>query len=196
MSARQFVRRRQAMKRCQIGALCVWSMFLISPAQVLAQEGGLGDHDTRAPIEITADELEVRQAESLARFSGNVDAIQGEVTLHADTLDVFYGDGNDSAGSEGLTGDIRRIVAIGNVVMSSPRETATGRRGVYDVATSLVTMEGDVVLTRDENVIRGDRAEINLATGVSQMKSAADGSGGRVRALIVPNGGDRDDNGG
>ena len=47
-------------------------------------------YDTSLPIEITADSLEVQQDEELAIFTGNVDAIQGDLNLRADKLVVYY----------------------------------------------------------------------------------------------------------
>lgn len=170
---------------------------LAGVAAVLAAAGtahgepaGFAGQDESAPIEITADELEVRQAEGVATFSGEVDAVQGEMTLSADVLDVFYGEEDGAAGADDGAGepmgDIRRVVARGDVVVTSPRETARGAKGVYDLRTRRITLTGDVVLTRDENVLRGNRLEIDLASGVSRMRAAGDD--GRVRARFVPAG--------
>jgi lipopolysaccharide export system protein LptA len=62
---------------------------------------------------------------------------------------------------------------------------------VYDVASNQLTMEGGVVLTRDENVIRGQRLVIDLTSGRSQMLAAVPSTEGgtapqRVRALFTP----------
>ena len=86
---------------------------------------------------------------------------------------------------------IRRIEADGNVLMSSPRETAQGDAGVYDVSASQVTLDGAVVLTRGDNVIRGQRLEVDLASGRSRVFAAVPSTEGgtapqRVRALFTP----------
>lgn len=173
------------------------ALALLVPAAAWAQPAGFAGHDGSAPIEITADALEVRQRRNLATFSGDVDAVQGDLTLSAQSLDVFYGEeggdaGADSgdaeadrgdAGGPGL-GEIRRVVARGDVVVSSPREIARGAEGIYDVAAQTITLTGDVVLTRDDNVLRGNRLEIDLATGVSRLRAA--GEDGRVRARFAP----------
>jgi LptA/(LptD N-terminal domain) LPS transport protein len=97
-----------------------------------------------------------------------------------------------SGEAAGVTaGSIRRIEAMGNVFLSSPEETAQGDFGVYDVDGGLLTLEGSVVLTRDENVVRGERLEIELATGRSQMFAAVPSTAGgtpgqRVKAVFVP----------
>jgi lipopolysaccharide export system protein LptA len=149
-------------------------------------------HDSSLPIEITADLLEVEQRDRIATFTGNVDAVQGELVLSADELRVFY-TGNDQAGeaAPGATGSIRRIEAEGNVFVTSPQETAQGETGVYDVAGDLLTLDGSVVLTRDDNVIRGQQLKIDLASGRSTVTAATPSSEGggptdRVRALFTP----------
>jgi lipopolysaccharide export system protein LptA len=150
-------------------------------------------HDSALPIEITADSLEVLQDQRIATFQGNVDAVQGDMVLSADQLRVHYRDGNDEETASAGDSSIRRIEAEGNVFLSSPRETAQGTTGTYDVAGSRVTIEGAVVLTRDDNVIRGERMEIDLASGRSQIFAAVPSTEGgtapqRVRALFVPDG--------
>jgi lipopolysaccharide export system protein LptA len=155
------------------------------------QAQSLEQHDTSLPIEITADSLEVVQDRKIATFSGNVDAVQGDLVLTADRLRVHYGEEADAAPGPPGMGSIRRIEAEGNVFLSSPRETAQGGAGVYDVAANQLTMEGAVVLTQGENVIRGQRLEVDLVSGRSRMFAAVPSTEGgkapqRVRALFTP----------
>lgn len=174
-------------RRGRVG-LGLVGLLALAPTGLEAQ--GL-QHDTSLPIEITADSLEVLQAQETATFTGNVDAVQGDMVLSADQLRVHYqGNGDSAPATEGAS-SIRRIEAEGNVFMSSPRETAQGEAGVYDVQSSQVTIEGSVVLTQGDNVIRGDRLEIDLVSGRSRMLAAVPSSAGasasqRVRALFVP----------
>ena len=124
-------------------------------------------HDSSQPIEISADTLEVLQEEQIATFAGNVDAVQGDLVLSADKLLVHYeGENSDSVGlAAGRGNSIRRIDAVGQVIITSPEETAEGDYGTYDVASEFMTLEGDVVLTRGANVIRGERLELDLVSG-------------------------------
>ena len=64
--------------------------------------------------------------------------------------------------------------------VSSPEETAQGDNGIYDVQSKQIVLTGAVVLTRGENVVRGQRLVMNMETGRSQMK------GGRVQGVFVP----------
>lgn len=157
------------MRRMPVGM----ALLVAAVATAVAQPAG------DPPIEVEADVLEVRQNEGIATFSGNVDAVQGDRTLTADVLDVYYGGGPDAA----QTGKVERIVARGNVVVTSPQEVATGDEGTYDLLSRTIELTGNVVLTREGNVLRGSRLEVDLETGVSRLLPQQDG--GRVRALFV-----------
>lgn len=146
-----------------------------------AQSGSLSTQDTSLPVEIEADLLTVEQDQSLAIFEGHVLATQGEMSLRADKLLVFYTDA-DSEDAQ----SIRRIEVEGNVVIASPTETATARDGIYDVAGESMALTGDVVLTQDENVLKGDRLDIDLARNVHTMTTDGTRPGQRVRAMFQP----------
>ena len=143
-----------------------------------------GSHNSQAPIEITADTLEVRNTENLAIFRGDVDAIQGNMLLKADMLIVHYRVNKETPDQQGIS----QIDAEGNVFVSSPNETAQGARGIYDVDKEKIWLTGQVVLTQGDNIIQGERLELDLATGQSKVLSAAtnDGKRKRVRGLFVP----------
>lgn len=155
--------------------------------------------DSRQPIEITADSLEVMQQEQQAEFSGNVIAVQGDMRIASDRMKVFYRAGGEAKGdaAKGGTQAVSRIEVHGNVFMSSPTETARGKKGVYDVDANHLTLMGDVVLTRGENVVKGETLKYDLTSGKSQIVGTGDTAGGsadnaeggkkgRVRGLFVP----------
>lgn len=150
-------------------------------------QAALSGLDKQAPIEITADTLVVKQQEQIATFSGNVDATQGDLSLRADELKVFYADEKSKAAGGGAQA-IRRIEAVGHVVVTAPEQTATGDRGAYDVAQGRISLEGNVVLTRGDDVIHGGSADLELASNVATVRAAKGGVGGteRVRALFRP----------
>ncbi|MBM3558125.1 MAG: hypothetical protein FJX47_21505 [Alphaproteobacteria bacterium] len=167
-------------------------------AQNRRQASPAQKHDANQPIEITADNLEVHQDRHQALFTGNVQAIQGGMRLVADRLTVTYRESkargaappppNAVPGAPGSMGSIERIDAQGNVHMSSPEEAAQGDSGVYDVDRRVVTLVGRVVLTRDQNVLRGDRLVWNLETGTSRLEGGptTGTGGGRVKGVFVP----------
>jgi len=164
------------------------TVAILASVPVLAQIGE-GRHDGSQPIEVISDQLEVQQSQNLAIFTGNVDAIQGDMRLRADKLTVHYrndegAEAQAQASGADTGGAITRIVAEGQVFVSSPQETGQGDVGVYDVEAQTVVLEGEeVILTQGENVIRGARAVMNLATGRSVVETRP---GGRVRGLFIP----------
>ena len=68
------------------------------------------------------------------------------------------------------------------MVLTQPGETAQGDRGVYDPVSGKLVLEGEVILTRGQNVVRGTRLDSDLNTHVSVVSAP---SGKRVRALFV-----------
>ena len=154
-----------------------------------AQQALASDPD--APIEIQADNLEVFRDQQVAVFIGNVDAQQGRMNLRTDQLRVTYREG-DSDNEEGAAvgGRISRLEAVGNVQVSTEKERATGERGVYDIDSATIVLEGGVRLFQDRNVLTGQRLVMNLETGVTRLDGAP--GAGRVKGIFQPQ---RSDNG-
>lgn len=163
----------------------LWCIALAFPT--FAQESLLKAGSSKGPIEITADNLEVRQAEHIAVFSGNVIAVQGQLKLKAERMTVHYREGaNTEAGQESIS----KIEVDGNVFLSNPSETAQGDKGIYDVDANEIRLQNNVVLTRQDNILKGETLVYNLGTGKSTMTNAGatteNGKPARVRALFTP----------
>ena len=162
------------------GAAAAAAGAILLAGAAFAQSGGpFGGfrHDREAPIEITADALEVSEAAGRATFTGGVVAGQGALRLAADRLLVWYG---GEAGEDGAAGDIDRLRAEGDVFLSSGEEAAEGQWAEYDVAAGTMTMGGGVTLTQAGNAIQGERLTIDLNAGTGRME------GGRVRSVFTP----------
>lgn len=133
--------------------------------------------DSQAPIEIASDNLEVLQEQNKAIFSGNVIAKQGNITMQSAVMNVYYDNGGE--GGKGIS----RIESSGKVVFVTPEETAQGDNAVYNVATNTIDLTGNVVLTRQENILKGSALNYNMTTKRSVLSA---GGTGRVRGLFVP----------
>ena len=141
------------------------------------------------PVQIQADSLDVRDAEGKAIFDGNVEVVQGELSLRAATMTVFYAQDKEKQGSAagglGSAGNIQRIEADGGVAVRSGQQVATGDRGSFDMASEVITLTGnEVVLTDAGNVITGCRLTIRMATGNAQVEPCGSG---RVKLLLEGN---------
>src|SRR6476469_1622187 len=104
---------------------------LTGPA-ALAQKGqqqpisALKGHNSNAPVDVSADRIEVQDRADRAVFVGNVHAVQQDLSLDTPRLTVAY-----SGGSGGNNVQIHRLDAAGGVVVKSPSETAKGDIGIY-----------------------------------------------------------------
>ncbi|MDE0538663.1 MAG: hypothetical protein OXH94_08045 [Rhodospirillales bacterium] len=76
-----------------------------------------------------------------------------------------------------------RVQAFDNVVIQTEIDTVRANKGVYNVDSGIATLTGNVRITRGENQFAGDRAEVDLNTGISKLLSAP---GEPVRGLLVP----------
>ena len=127
---------------------------------------------------ITArDSLEYWDKKSLAVARGNAVATRGANTLRADVLSAHFVKGRDGASR------VKQIDAFDNVVITTPGEIVRSQRGVYDVETGMATLTGSVKITRGENQLNGEYAEVDLNTGVSRLFGR--GKGG-VQGIFAP----------
>jgi lipopolysaccharide export system protein LptA len=140
---------------------------------------GLKSHDSNAPVDFSADSIEVQDRSDRVVVTGNVQVTQGDLRLTADRLTVAY----TRAGSV----EINRMDAVGNVVVTRGDQTARGNTGIYDLDRRIITMVGNVQLTQGTNRLNGGRLVMDLNTGRSTVDGRPGGapgvtgqSGGRV----------------
>ena len=161
-----------------------------------ALQGFSQNHDQ--PVHIEAATLEVRDKDKVATFSGDVRVTQGDTNMRCKTLMVFY-EQDDAKADQGKSlkaatpgpggqQRIKRLEARGGVVVTQKDQTATGETGVFDMKSNTVTLNGEVVMTQGQNVLRGDRLVVNLTSGVSRVESGKNGRD-RVQGLFVPSNG-------
>jgi lipopolysaccharide export system protein LptA len=201
--------RRQA----EAAAVLMAVALLALPGQSAAQTpvsgfNGLGGANSKKPIDIESDRLEVDDKKHVAIFSGNVSATQGDYNLRAPRLEVTYdktpqeqsgaqavpkaakttkpASTNADAPADPLSsGQIRFVHATGGKVIVTSKvdeEEATGDDVMYDVKGQKITMTGkEVILTQKKSVVKGKQIEIDLATG----RATVIPEHGRVRAILT-----------
>jgi lipopolysaccharide export system protein LptA len=149
-------------------------------AQVKQDEGisALKGHNSNAPVDVSADRIEVQDRADRAVFVGNVHAVQQDLTLDTPRLTVAY-----TGGTGGTNVQIQRLDASGGVTVKSPSEVAKGDIGIYDLDRKLITLIGNVQLNREDNQVNGQRLVIDLDSGRAVVDGGPPGvnsSGGRV----------------
>jgi lipopolysaccharide export system protein LptA len=157
--------------------LAVTGLAGAAVAQVRQEQpvSALKGHNSNAPVDVTAERIEVQDRADRAIFAGNVHVTQAELTLDTPRLTVAY--------SGGANVQIRRLDAAGGVVVKSPSETARGDFGIYDLDRKLITLIGNVQLIRQNDRVSGARLVIDLESGRAVVDGGPPGvnqSGGRV----------------
>ena len=92
--------------------------------------------------------------------------------------------GSASDPNDPSNGKLKRVDAIGHVVVMTATEIVQGDRAVYDPNLDISRIAGDVRITRGQNVLVGDEALVNMKTGISRLLSQGST---QVKGLIVPN---------
>ncbi|MCC6778489.1 MAG: LPS ABC transporter substrate-binding protein LptA [Hyphomicrobiales bacterium] len=147
------------------------------------------------PVKIQAVSLEVREKDKMATFSGDVHVVNGDTELRCKSLRVFYDDeaasapastANMKAADPGPNGSkqIKRIEARGGVVVVQKEQQATGDTAIFNMRENTVVLSGNVVITREGNVLTGQKLMVDLTNGVSKMESSSGRSGGMVQGVF------------
>lgn len=152
--------------------LIVASVLGLSVGALHAQTVAFGKRaDPKAQVEVSADTLKVNQTNGEALFSGNVLIGQGDMRLKADQVKVTYASGDKTK--------IQALNATGHVTLVNGPDAAEASEAVYDVASGNVVLTGDAIVTQGQNVLSGERIEVNLADGSATVA-------GRVRTILQP----------
>ncbi|NQV57535.1 MAG: hypothetical protein HQ503_16860 [Rhodospirillales bacterium] len=141
---------------------------------------------------ITADrQMEYYETAGEAIARGNAKAFHDGKTIGADVLQAKF-----RKTAKGKS-EIFEVHAFDNVFILTDQDTVRADKGIYNVPSGMATLVGNVRITRGGSQLAGDKAEINVNTGISKLltdNGPSSGSGGpqsekpkkRVRGLILP----------
>lgn len=156
--------------------IAVLAVFVAGGALAASVPAEMG-FNSSDPIAVNADSFAADLQAETGTYSGNVIVVQGSVRMRADEVVVAAPNGRAT-----------RMEARGSIVVESPSGTATGALAVYDVANQVVRLSGNVVLTNNANVMRGNVLEVRIADGRATLGGGAQAAGedqGRVQGLFV-----------
>ena len=148
-----------------------------SPTQTVTGQSGVYDLEqavlvvtgkevtlTSGKNRITAtQQMEYYEKKQMAVARQNATANHDGKMLRANTLVALFA--KDKNGKS----QVSRVQAFENVRVVTPTESIWASKGIYDVTTGIVTLNGNVRITRDGNQLNGDNAIINLNTGISKL---------------------------
>ena len=150
------------------------------PLLAATAAGAQTRHDTNAPIDFGANQIQLQDKANRAVLTGSVAVKQAEMTLNAQRVTVAYTgqvvDGNPQ---------VSRLDAAGGVGVRRPNQVAKSQYAVYDLNRRVITMIGAVSLQQGgANTVNGGRLTINLDSG----RAVIDGSTAAGGNSPVPGG--------
>lgn len=155
---------------------------------------GFGSN-SKEPIKVDANSLEVFDKESRAVYKGDVVVVQGQTTMRCSTMVVSYNQArgnnpgsNPNPAAPGGQTSIRQIDCAGPVSLLSGTQSATSDKLVYEAEKDIVTLTGKVVIADCDNVQRGERAVYDVKTGRATVDA---GPRGRVQGVFTQGGDDK-----
>jgi len=149
-----------------------------SPASIIGFSGASDE-----PIRIGAQVLDVDNKKKVALLSGNVVVVQADVTLKTKRLKVdFEGEIFASANAR-----FTRMEALDKILVEKEDRVLTGDRGVYELKSNVITVEGNVVLSQGKNVLSGSKLVVDLNSDKYRLEAPKSGEGGRVTGSFLPN---------
>ena len=137
------------------------------------------------PDTITANQqMEYWERQKMAVARGNAVAIHKGKTLRADVLKALLRK-NKTGRSE-----VYVIEAFNNVLIVSDKDRLRSDSAIYKLDSGIATLKGNVSIIRENSILNGDLAEINLKTGISKLLTVDSVESRkerkRVRGLIYP----------
>ena len=128
------------------------------PTETQTGQGGGGEQ-----IQIVADKLTTDNVEKYAEFVGNVKTTHPNFMMISENLRIYYRDNlpgvkNRPGGQE----FIKRIVASGNVSITSDNYTAKTDSAEYDMDTMVLVLDGENSMVQSgKNTLTGSKITIN-----------------------------------
>lgn len=143
------------------------------------------DRDT--PIQITSNRMNAYDEKGLVVFEGDAIAKQGERTIRAEAISLYYKKKKDDTvkNIEDLqkSGNLDKIEARGNVRMTQGEQVVTGDEATYLHKEQKIIVKGNAVLREGKNVVRGRQVVVFL----EENRGVVEGNPSeRVSATIFP----------
>jgi lipopolysaccharide export system protein LptA len=168
--------------------------------------GGFGAN-SKDPIRIDANKLEVFDKDQKAIYSGDVVAVRGTTVTRSSVMTIFYDNKKSqeqkqasSGAVKSSTGDqppqdgaLRRIEFRGPVSVVNGTQTANANEMIYDAIAKTVTLKGNAVVTDGPNVQRGELMTYNTEASIATITNPSCAQPPcRVQGVFTPGSQDED----
>jgi lipopolysaccharide export system protein LptA len=154
--------------------------------------------NSKDPIRIDADKLEIFEKDQKAIYTGDVIAVRGTTTTRATQMVIFYDNSKQGQGTQSPAavrssaqaatpgapqqGALKRIEFKGPVSVVNGTQTATSNELIYDAIAKIVTLKGNAVVADGPNVQRGELMVYKTEESIATITNP----GGRVQGVFTP----------
>ena len=114
-------------------------------------------------ILIESEELIITNEPLTTTFIGNVYAFDNEIKLWSDKILILYTE---------IENQINQIKCFGNSKLVRENQEIISENITYFVIDKKIYAKGDITLTQDENVMKGNELSVDLVKSTSIMKSS------------------------
>ncbi|MEJ2284288.1 MAG: lipopolysaccharide transport periplasmic protein LptA [Desulfobacterales bacterium] len=160
-------------RRWSGAAVLVATVTLLAATAWAAEKSPSGQAENE-PIQIVADELISYNQEKYAEFIGNVIVTQGEFRIASDKLRIYYrGELLETDKKGGEEDVIKKIIATGNVKITSEQYQANADKAEYDTTTMIVVLSGkNSKVISGKNSISGSVIRLNQKSGQVKVEGS------------------------
>lgn len=145
-------------------------LLLLAAAVCIGASVPSAGKKNRGPTTVNANRLEFDYKDWVALFEGNVRIQDPEFTMSADRMLIFFETNKATRASSGGSpgeGQVRRVDAVGHVVMEHKDEKnevikATCEKAYYTQHNKAIVLVGHPVVSRGVNVLRGEKITVWL----------------------------------
>lgn len=151
-----------------LGIFLIVSIFLAGPllAQNLKTPASVSDM-----VDIESDRLDVNTKNGTAVFKGRVKATKADIVVKGNVVTLSY---------DAVTRKVTQMTAEKDAYILWKDREATCNRVMYNLATEVMVLTGDVVMTRGQERISGQKVTLDMKND-SQV---VEGGGGRVKVRV------------
>jgi lipopolysaccharide transport protein LptA len=114
-------------------------------------------------IFIESEKLIITNEPLTTTFVGNVYAFDDEIKLWSDKILILY---------TGIENQIDQIKSFGNTKLVRENQEIISENITYFVIDKKIYAKGDITLTQDENIMKGNELDVDLVDSTSIMKSS------------------------
>ncbi|PLX42126.1 MAG: hypothetical protein C0609_10375 [Deltaproteobacteria bacterium] len=151
-----------------IKKLLIFITIITIPLAAIAEPTTLSLGEGGAPISVDAEKMELFGLDNIVLFTGSVTAVRGEMSIASERLEVRSDD----------NGNIKAILALGDVRMRMSEMAAVAGRAQYDLMEGVVELTEDPRVWRGRDAVGGERITIHIEDSRISVEKA--------RAVLFP----------